>query len=107
MVAVLDPRPRQAITAGHTLTARLPPGPLIQMALQQQPVLLARMDLQPGFQLTMPGARRLRPIQPVHHRVQMLPGRPRPLRPVTYRPTPFGPGISMYRADTAGAGRGR
>ena len=40
------------------------------MPLQQQPILLPRVDLEPGFQLTVPSTHRLRPVQPLHHRFQ-------------------------------------
>lgn len=37
---------------------------LIQLPLQLQPILLPRVDLQPGFQLTVLGTHRLGPVQP-------------------------------------------
>ena len=80
-VAVLHPRPRHAIASGHRAAALLQPGTLIQMPLQQQPILLPRVDLQPGFQLTVPGTHRLRPVQPLHHRFQIPPDRAGPPRP--------------------------
>ena len=110
---VLHPRPQHPIAPGHPAAAQLQPGTLIQMPLQQQPILLPRMDLQPCFQLTVPGSRRLRPVQPRHHRFQIPPGRAGPPRPtagllgavtglvgaVT--------GRAVGRADTAGTDRGR
>src|SRR5437660_1412356 len=76
-ITIPTPTPHTVATA-HLLAAALPLGPLIQMPLQQQPVLLTRIDLQTGFQLPVPGTHRLRTVQPGHHRLQMLPSRPSP-----------------------------
>jgi hypothetical protein len=104
-MAVLHPQPRHTIATGHCATALLQPGTFIQMSLQQQPILLPRIVLEPGFQLTMPATHRLRPVQPLHHRFQIPPSRAGPPRParvvgaVTSR--------AVDQADTAGADRGR
>ena len=79
-MAVLHPRPRHAIAPGHPAAALLQPGTLIQMPLQQQPILLPRVDLQPGFQLTVPGSRSppARPATPPPIPDTAGPGRPTP-----------------------------
>jgi hypothetical protein len=105
-VTALHPRPRHAIASGHRAATLLQPGTLIQMPLQQQPILLPRVDLKPGFQFTVPGTHRLRPIQPPHHRLQIPPDRAGPPRPAA-RVIGGVAGRAVDRADTAGADRGR